>query len=90
MVNHPNRSKSTSKFPLDWHRECLSNRRKSLARQQEQLDRLKAEVQKSVVETEFYANQIEEAERRGMTDFDKDRLLIKKPAPASRSSLEGR
>lgn len=84
MVNHPNRSKRSSatfpitKFPLEWHRECLANHRATISRQQVELERLKAEVQRSVVEAEFYAVQIEEAERRGMDGFDKDRLLIKK------------
>lgn len=63
------------KFSIAWHKEILANR---IAHYQDQIRLAKeslAQSDKELTECEHYAKQIEEAERRGMTEFDRERLL---------------
>ena len=79
-----NRAKrSPTTYPLEWHRECLTNSRMSLAQRQRELQRLQVEVQRHADEVGLYEAQIAEAERRGLDAFDRERLLVAKRAPAA-------
>lgn len=66
------------KRSLEWHRECLENWERSLIGQRNDFARAKANLERSEAEFAFYAQQVEEAERRGMDAFDRDRLLVKR------------
>ncbi len=66
------------KFPIKWHRESFNARLKNAERRKQDLLRLQEEVARNDREIEFYAQQLLEAERRGMTEFDNEKLLVKR------------
>jgi hypothetical protein len=66
------------KFPIAWHKQNLANSRKTLLDREIQLARLKLEVESHRAEVIFAAQQIEEAEKRGVTEFDRDRFMVKR------------
>jgi hypothetical protein len=66
------------KFPIAWHKQNLANFRKSLLDKEIQLARLKLEVDGHRADVIFAAQQIEEAEKRGVTEFDRDRFMVKR------------
>jgi hypothetical protein len=68
-----------TKFPLDWHRQGLRNMEahffadeRMLAAKMADLDRLRSRI-------EIVHMQIEEAERRGVKEFDPERFGVKRP-----------
>jgi hypothetical protein len=63
------------KFPIRWHEDCLKNQRRSNAKKQDELLRLKAEVLKDENETFFYAQQIDAAVAKGKDAFDRDKFM---------------
>jgi hypothetical protein len=65
----------SSAMPLKWHEECLRNRQSSLARAEQNVRDAVANADRLRKDMEHLALQIEEAKRRGMTAFDRDRLL---------------
>lgn len=64
-----------SKQLLGWHCECLKNMRSHLKGQEEAALRAQARLHQLQNDVEFYERQINEATKRGMDDFDRDRLL---------------
>ncbi len=66
-------------MPIEWHKECSKNEKASLARDERDLARLQEQIAKLRGEIDFHDQQIIEAEKRGMTEFDCDRLLVKRP-----------
>ena len=64
-----------SKQPIQWHEECLKNRLSHYARKRETAQRELDECLRADNETAFYAQQIDAAKARGMTAFDRNRLL---------------
>lgn len=72
-----------SKFPLEWHKQCLKNLRSGLVDAErrvtlavEHADRLRADVA-------FREAQIAAAEARGLTEYDPERLLVQRAKKAS-------
>lgn len=66
-------------FPLSFHENGLNNMREilraeemALARMRERIDRLRADIDRR-------AEQIAEARRRGLTEFDPERFLKTRP-----------
>lgn len=66
------------KQPMDWHRDAIANWRRSLNADHKRLQDELSRLHRSQYELEFYERQIAEAEKRGMTDFDRERLLVKR------------
>lgn len=64
--------------PLDWHLDCLNNWKQSLEKDAAQLVQLQKNLEEARERFAFYEKQIAEAQRRGKTDFDRDRFLIVK------------
>jgi hypothetical protein len=62
--------------PLDWHKQCLFNMNENLVYEQRELVRIWDRVQKLKDAIDFLQRQINEAERRGKTEFDRDRFGI--------------
>ena len=68
------------KLPIAWHEECLANLRISLERQKEEVARLVERVAHTkLIEAQMVA-QIDEAKRRGLTEFDAERLMKRRRA----------
>ena len=68
------------KRPIAWHEECLANLRISLARQKEEVARLvKCVAHTKLIQAQMAA-QIDEAKRRGLTEFDAERLMKRRRA----------
>ena len=67
-----------TKFPMDWHRECLKNSAENVAGLRGDVARKTAELERRERELAFYEEQIAEADRRGLDAFDRDRLLVKR------------
>jgi hypothetical protein len=65
------------KRPISWHRECASNARRTLEREELYLASATGRIAKLREEADFYDRQIAEAERRGMSEFDSERLLVR-------------
>ena len=61
-------------FPIAWHEECLENDKAHLARKEAGLVRIQKEVEELHTQLAAYASQIEEAVRRGITEFGCDRF----------------
>ncbi len=70
MANH--------KFPMDWHRECFKNVSAHVEGLRRDVARKTAELERSEIELARYAEQIAEAEKRGVDGFDRDRFLVKR------------
>ncbi len=66
------------KMPLDWHKECLENTRKHLARMKEQARQLREAIERSERDIVLYDGQIIRAEAMGKDGFDSDKFGGKK------------
>ncbi|HEV2098519.1 MAG TPA: hypothetical protein VGR45_06280 [Stellaceae bacterium] len=65
-------------MPVEWHRERLKNAQDSLRRYDAELARERERIDRLRALTDFLLRQITEAERRGKTEFDADRYLVKR------------
>jgi hypothetical protein len=61
-----------------WHKENLAADEWVLERDEEALEKLQERVNRIRVDVAFRRQQIEEAERRGLSRFDAGRLLVKR------------
>jgi hypothetical protein len=66
------------KFPLAWHRDILENRKANLARSEARLREQQKLADRSRADLQWYGAQIAEAERRGITEFDRERFGVKR------------
>lgn len=66
------------KFSIEWHRNCLKNGKTSNQIDYEWAMRKLVRSEARAKELAFYEKQIEEAERRGMREFDSEKLLVKR------------
>lgn len=66
------------KMPIEWHEECLKNRRLSLSRKQKELISLAKQLKKDKKEIEFLEYQIKEAKKANINDFDNERFRVPK------------
>lgn len=63
------------KMPLAWHKQCLVNATLSAQSMRESLKRQIESCERLEEENRFSAQQIAEAERKGMDGFDPDRFM---------------
>ena len=68
------------KFPMDWHRDCFKNVTAHVAGLRRDVERRANELAKSESELARYAEQIAEAEKRGLDGFDRDKFLTRRKA----------
>lgn len=78
------------KFPLNWHRECLSNRRRSLAEQIRRHEQEASRIEQSTAEVEFYQEQINAASAKKLDGFDREKFMKKRRAHQDRADLKPR
>ncbi|HBJ74683.1 MAG TPA: hypothetical protein DDY86_04000 [Syntrophaceae bacterium] len=66
------------KMSIAWHEQCLANRKASLVKDIERLERIVADVERAKKDIEVYSRQIEVAKGRGRDGFDSDRFMVGK------------
>ena len=71
------------KYEMSWHRECLANISRNLEIAEDELRSMQRRVDDMRRRHTFYQQQIAEADRRGITAFDQDLLLIKHPTKST-------
>ena len=69
-----------SKQPMEWHHECFENFSASVEAKREEVTRRAADLAAAERELAFYQEQIATANARGLSGFDRDRLLVKRKA----------
>ena len=68
------------KKPIAWYEENLANANRYLAELEATLARQAADVERHRASVAFRQHQIDEAKRRGLSDFDGERFLTKRSA----------
>ena len=63
---------------MDWHRESFRHQSASLERRRKEAAQLAVAIKLREQEVTFYAEQIAEADKRGLDGFDADRLMVKR------------
>ena len=67
-----------SKMPIDWHEQCLRNQTQAFQLRVKRHNQDAVDLEEWKRRIEFSQRQIDEAKRRGMTEYDQDRLLVKR------------
>lgn len=67
---------ASNKMPIEWHKNCLMNMRKSSLRLQDELKKMEERQEKLWNEIAFYSRQIAAAEKAGKSGFDRGRYLL--------------
>lgn len=67
------------KKSMAWHEECVQNLQAILDKFERRIAKSNRQHIKLCNCIAFYKRQIEEAKRRGLDEFDRDRLMLKKP-----------
>lgn len=65
---------TSNKKPISWHEEGLANWRRTVETAKTRVAELQRQITRDQATTDEYAAQIEEAKRRGLTAFDRDRF----------------
>jgi hypothetical protein len=65
------------KVTVEWHKECLANRRRTIDSKVREFLALQKEIQRETATTDFLEQQIATAEAQGLTEFDRDRFMLK-------------
>lgn len=68
------------KMSIQWHEECMANRRSYLLDCKKRLLRDIQAYRKSRQDIRFAEEQLEEAKRRKLPGYDNDRFLVKRSA----------
>jgi len=71
------------KMSIEWHREGLLNMKASLAREFDAMERQRVRYSSLRDSVALRERQIALAEKRGLTEFDSERLLVKRSARIS-------
>ena len=61
---------------IEWHRDCLKNRKVYLDEERAKLERLKSDIDSSARAYNLLAAQIDMAEKEGKKKFDADRYAV--------------
>ncbi len=69
---------------IDWHMQCANNFYKSIEYKIKERDSLNESILRMSKEYVGRLEQIVEAEKRGLSEFDSDKLLVKKKVKASK------
>lgn len=64
------------KMNIKWHRECLVNRFSRVEDRKKELKKLQERVEELDKKNTLYFLQIQTAEKRGLTAFDRERFLL--------------
>ncbi len=64
------------KMPVKWHEECLVNMRKSLQRDRDAFERMRARLEREESEVSLYESQVDRAKREGRESFDSERFNV--------------
>jgi len=67
-----------TKFPIKWHLDCLNNSRQHYSKLRMQALSTLERCNDADEENAFYSLQIEEALRRGVDSFDRERFMVKR------------
>ncbi len=62
------------KMSMKWHRECLTNWKNSLQREEVELERVIARVERTRAHVRFYEQQIQDAADKRKDGFDSERF----------------
>ena len=65
---------------IEWHRMCLGNWIANIARNRALAESAMSSVERQEDELETYEQQIEEAESRGLAEFDRDKFMKSRKA----------
>lgn len=63
-----------SKMSIEWHEECLKNRKSSLERYKKEYQIAQAKYFETFISVEKYEKQIERAKKLGKDGFDEERF----------------
>lgn len=66
------------KFSIDWHADCLKNSRFTLSEIERRIEILTEQANRLRANHSFYESQINEAVSRKLSEFDRDKFLIKR------------
>jgi hypothetical protein len=66
----------SSKMPLEWHKECLSNSLRTELEKRKYIQVLLDEADRLKARNDFYSFQIETAEKEGKLSFDSERYCV--------------
>ena len=66
------------KFSIDWHKECLANWLANTNRDRERIEEELTRLRVQEDRIRFYQHQIEQAEKKGKPDFDRERFCCKR------------
>lgn len=64
-----------SKMTVDWYKDCLRNMKFYLKQNEQKLQKAQDDYERTKESIETLTRQIEYAEKKGLTEFDSDRLL---------------
>jgi len=67
-----------SKMPIAWHKECAANAERSASERRTNLEHELARLVRDEANVRFRLEQIAEAERRGIVEYDAERFLVKR------------
>ena len=71
-----------AKKPISWYEHSLKNSEAHASEKLEAIKRALVEASRLIDGNAFLRAQIAEAKRRGLTEFDRDRLLVKRTKEA--------
>jgi hypothetical protein len=63
---------------MEWHHECFENFAQSIKAKREEAVRRASDLERAERDLEFYQVQIATANARGLSGFDRDKLLVKR------------
>ena len=66
------------KYPIKWHKETLKNHKEYIAHKRDEMERIRFIVDAEMDRMLFHEKQIQEAEKRGLKEFDATKLLVRK------------
>ena len=63
------------KMTIAWHEDCYKNYAEGFRKEREALERHMEQVDRMRLDVAAYGHQIDEAKRRGMDGFDRERFM---------------
>jgi prefoldin subunit 5 len=62
---------------VEWHEDCLNNRRRNLEKRRRRLENVSQEIEKEARNIDYYIYQINTAKREKKAGFDRNKYLPK-------------
>ncbi|MBT5269779.1 MAG: hypothetical protein HOL70_10085 [Candidatus Marinimicrobia bacterium] len=66
------------KKDIEWHKQCLRNRLRTISEKRDQLLRMETELERVTEGSGLYAKQIDLAIKEGKDGFDRDKYAVKR------------